>query len=68
MTDQEILNTSRRLLRPYRIPRECPYLSENQRELSMLDMNGRSAWMGEWLMIAASSIPQIHFTSSLKPS
>ena len=55
MTDQEIEAVGRRLLRPYRIPPECPYLSEDQRELSRLDLKGRSEWMGEWLMLAASA-------------
>ncbi len=29
------------MLRPYRIPDECPYLSEDQRELSKRDIKGR---------------------------
>ncbi len=52
MTDKQIMSVSRRLLRPYRIPPECPYLSEDQRELSTLDLKGRSAWMAEWLALA----------------
>lgn len=56
MTDQEIVAASERLLRPYRIREDCPYLSEDQRELSRLDLEGRSAWMGEWLMLAASNV------------
>jgi hypothetical protein len=55
MTDREIAAIGRRLLRPYRIPAECPYLSEDQRELSALDLKGRSEWMGEWLMLAVSA-------------
>jgi hypothetical protein len=55
MTDEEIMAASERLLRPYRIPKECPYLSEEQRELSMLDIKGRSAWMAEWLVMASST-------------
>lgn len=52
MTDRELSAIGRRLLRPYRIPPECPYLSEDQRELSALDLKGRSAWMAEWLLLA----------------
>jgi len=55
MTDRQIRAISRRLLRPYHIPRECPYLSEDQRELSTLDLEGRSAWMAEWLLLAAAA-------------
>ena len=52
MTDKDIMAIGLRLLRPYRIPSECPYLSEDQRELSTLDLRGRSAWMAEWLVLA----------------
>ena len=55
MRDQDIAAIGRRLLRPYGIPRECPYLSEDQRELSRLDFKGRSEWMAEWLALAASA-------------
>ncbi len=55
MRDQKIAAIGRRLLRPYGIPPECPYLSEDQRELSTLDFKGRSEWMAEWLMLAASA-------------
>jgi len=54
MTDAEVKTIGRRLLHPYDIPPDCPYLSENQRELSRLDLNGRSAWMAEWLRLAAT--------------
>ncbi len=56
MTDEEAIRVSKRLLRPYVIPYgdDCPYLSENQRELSTLTIEGRSAWMAEWLALAAS--------------
>jgi hypothetical protein len=57
MTDRDIVRASERLLRPYRIPRECPYLSENQRELSVLNLRGRSAWMAEWLLLASARRP-----------
>ena len=52
MTDKDIMAICQRLLRPYRIPPECPYLSEDQCELSTLDLRGRSAWMAEWLALA----------------
>jgi hypothetical protein len=52
MTDQEIIAVSKRLLQPYVIPASCPYLSEDQRELSKLSPEGRSAWMAEWLLMA----------------
>jgi hypothetical protein len=52
MTDQEIIAVSRRLLKPYVIPPTCSYLSEDQRELSKLNVAGRSAWMAEWLLLA----------------
>ena len=49
---QTIKEVSLRLLQPYTISEECPYLSDDQRELSRLDLEGRSAWMAEWLMLA----------------
>jgi hypothetical protein len=52
MTDGEIATANARLLRPYDIPPDCPYLSEDQRELSTLDSKGRSEWMAEWLLLA----------------
>ncbi len=52
MTDEEAIRLSKRLLKPYDIPDECPYLSEDQRELSRLTLEGRSAWMAEWLFMA----------------
>jgi hypothetical protein len=59
MTNQEIIAASQRLLRPYRIPETCPYLSEDQRELSLLDLKQRSAWMAEWLMLASARTPRL---------
>lgn len=55
MTDSEIMAVSRRLLAPYVIPAECPYLSEDQQELSRQNLEGRSAWMAEWLLLADSA-------------
>lgn len=45
---------SERMLKPYTIPDECPYLSEEQRELSRLTLEQRKHWMTEWLEIALS--------------
>jgi hypothetical protein len=59
VTNQEIIAASERLLRPYRIPETCPYLSEDQRELSLLDIKQRSAWMAEWLMLATATRPRL---------
>lgn len=55
MTDSEIMRVSRRLLAPYVIPSECPYLSEDQQELSRHNLEGRSEWMAEWLLLAGSA-------------
>jgi hypothetical protein len=55
MTDQQIIDLSKRLLQPYVIPASCPYLSEDQRELSTLSLEGRSTWMAEWLLLARHS-------------
>ena len=55
MTDISIVTISRRMLEPYSIPEACPYLSDDQRELSKLDLKGRSAWMAEWLLLADAS-------------
>ena len=52
MTNNEIVSIGYRLLKPYTIASECPYLSEDQRELSKLDLKGRSAWMAEWLQLS----------------
>jgi hypothetical protein len=42
-------------LEPYTIPSECPYLSEDQRELSNLDLEKRAQWMTEWLLLATQT-------------
>ena len=55
MTDKEIMDLSQRLLQPYEIRPDCPYLSEDQRELSKLDLAGRAAWMAEWLELACAA-------------
>lgn len=67
MTNQEIIDIGRHLLHPYTIPAECPYLSEDQRELSKLDVAGRSAWMAEWLMLA-NDIPENAAGRGAEPS
>jgi len=67
MRDRELAAIGRRLLRPYGISRECPYLSEDQRELSTLDLQGRSAWMAEWLWLAASAKPLKHNAAQPQP-
>jgi hypothetical protein len=41
-----------KLLEPYIIPEDCPYLSEDQRELSKLPYQKRMEWMAEWLYMA----------------
>jgi hypothetical protein len=40
------------LTEPYTIPEDCPYLSEEQRELSTLPFEKRAEWHAEWLMLA----------------
>jgi hypothetical protein len=52
VTGEEIIALSRRMLRPYVIPPECPYLSEDQRELSTLPVRERIRWQGTWLALA----------------
>jgi hypothetical protein len=48
----EVRRLSFRLTQPYTIPENCPYLSEDQRELSELSLEGRAEWMAEWLRMA----------------
>lgn len=50
--DEKLRSITRRLLQPYVIPENCPYLSEDQRELSRLPLQKRSEWMAEWLLLA----------------
>jgi hypothetical protein len=45
-----------RLTEPYTIPEDCPYLSEEQRELSTLSFEKRAEWMGEWLAMAQGTV------------
>jgi hypothetical protein len=58
MSDQEhpdIAEVTRRLLRPYTIRADTPYLSEDQRRLSELPLEERFEWMAEWLRWAADT-------------
>jgi hypothetical protein len=68
MTNQEIIRAGERLLHPYRIPETCPYLSEDQRELSTLDIRQRSAWMAEWLMLAWARVRRVKASSGKRRS
>jgi hypothetical protein len=54
MDVHESIELSRRLLKPYKIPDDCPYLSEDEKELSLLSLEERIEWMAEWLFLAAS--------------
>lgn len=49
MDKRKIEEINLRMLKPYTIPEECPYLSEDQRELSKLTLKKRAEWMAEWL-------------------
>ena len=53
--DLSIKEVTLKILEPYTIPEECPYLSEEQRELSKLPYQKRMEWMAEWLMLAAQT-------------
>jgi hypothetical protein len=48
-----IRKASLHMLKPYTIPADCPYLSEDQQELSKLDLEKRAEWMAEWLLLAS---------------
>jgi hypothetical protein len=52
LKSSRIHEISEHLLEPYTIPPSTPYLSEDQRELSELTVEGRFAWMAEWLALA----------------
>ena len=54
MRDERIVALSLRLLEPYTIAEDCPYLSEDQRELARLTLPEREAWMAEWLVAASA--------------
>ena len=56
MIDPEIIRrASLRLLEPYTISPDTPYLSEDQQELCKMTLEERSAWRAEWLRLAAST-------------
>ncbi len=42
-----------KMLEPYTIPEECPYLSEEQKELSKLPYHKRMEWIAEWHLLAS---------------
>jgi ribosome modulation factor len=43
-------------MEPYTIPDDCPYLSEDQREISKLTFEQRAQWMAEWLALAQDTV------------
>jgi len=47
LSDEEVRILNQLLSEPYEIPERCPYLSEEQRELSLLPFEKRSEWMAE---------------------
>jgi hypothetical protein len=50
MIDPKIIRqASLRLLEPYTISPDTPYLSEDQQELCKMTLEERSAWRAEWL-------------------
>jgi hypothetical protein len=54
MTDHTVIHqASLKLLEPYTISPDCPYLSDGQQELCRLPLEKRSEWMGEWLLTAS---------------
>jgi hypothetical protein len=56
IVDPSIIHqASLRLLEPYTISPDCPYLSEEQQELCRMNLEERSAWRGEWLLAASST-------------
>lgn len=56
MIDPKIIHqASLRLLEPYTISPDSPYLSEDQQELCKMTIEERSAWRAEWLRRAAST-------------
>jgi len=54
MDSDRIRRASEKLLKPYELPDDCPYLSEDQRELCKLTFEQRIEWMAEWLALAAT--------------
>ena len=52
MDSARIRRLCARLAQPYEIPADCPYLSDEQRELSRLPWEKRAEWMAEWLRMA----------------
>lgn len=64
LDDNEVVRLTRRLLEPYELPEDCPYLSEDQRELCKLTLEERIEWWGEWLMMGHSDQGQARSTHS----
>ena len=54
MNKEDAIRMSRELLEPYRIPEDCPYLSEDQKELSLLSLEKRGQWFAEWLLLSTA--------------
>ncbi len=50
--EERIRQITLKLLRPYTIRSDSPYLSEDQQRLSRIPLQKRSAWMAEWLIWA----------------
>lgn len=46
---QTVVRITRQMLRPYPFPPDSPYVSADQQRLSAMNLQGRSAWMAEWL-------------------
>lgn len=55
MAESRTTEISRSLLEPYRIPDDCPYLSEAEKELSLLPVEERGRWWAEWLFMALAT-------------
>jgi hypothetical protein len=56
LDDEQARLLTLRLTEPYVIPEDCPYLSEDQRELSKLTFEERAVWMAEWLSMAQGTV------------
>ncbi len=63
-TNNRLRELTLRLLRPYKIPEHCPYLSEDQRRLSEMTLEERSVWMADWLIKAQNTAWEPNLYSS----
>lgn len=52
ISSDRIRAVSLKMLKPYSISTDSPYLSEDQCKLSTLTITQRAAWMAEWLYLA----------------